>query len=325
LNNQTPFKWGSNDMNTKIPVILDTDIGSDIDDTWALGFLINCPELDLKAVICSSGDTRYRAKLVAKFLTIAGHDSIPIGIGTSFHDNEGPQRAWVKSYDLGSYKGGIVENGADLFIDTIMKSKENAGSGGNTKVIAIGPLTTVAEALRKQPKISLKASFVGMHGSVYKGYGGSEKPSPEYNVVQDIEACRTVFHAPWNKTLAPLDTCGTIMLEGQDYQSIVKAKTPLPKMIIENYRLWSIGSNEWAKIFNKKYKRYQVQSSVLFDTLAVYLAFSEQYVTIEEVPLKVTDKGDTQSDATGEICRCAVGWKNKDAFLRLLVERLTKE
>ena len=38
-----------------IPVIFDTDIGSDIDDTWALGFLLRCPELDVKLVTTDRG------------------------------------------------------------------------------------------------------------------------------------------------------------------------------------------------------------------------------------------------------------------------------
>ena len=52
-------------MNRRIPVILDTDIGNDIDDTWALGQLLNSPELDLKLVLTSTGDTEYRARVAA--------------------------------------------------------------------------------------------------------------------------------------------------------------------------------------------------------------------------------------------------------------------
>jgi len=41
----------------KIPVILDTDIGIDIDDTWALGLLLKCPELDVKLITTTSEDS----------------------------------------------------------------------------------------------------------------------------------------------------------------------------------------------------------------------------------------------------------------------------
>ena len=51
-----------------VPVVLDTDIGDDVDDTWALAYLLRCPELELKLVLTASGDTRYRARLAANAL-----------------------------------------------------------------------------------------------------------------------------------------------------------------------------------------------------------------------------------------------------------------
>jgi len=46
-----------------VPVIFDTDIGSDIDDTWALAFLLRCPELDVGLLTTDRGRPAYRAKL----------------------------------------------------------------------------------------------------------------------------------------------------------------------------------------------------------------------------------------------------------------------
>src|SRR5580693_7162270 len=56
-----------------IPVILATDIGDDIDDTWALGFLLKSPELSLKLVATDYGKAPYRAALLGKFLEKTGH------------------------------------------------------------------------------------------------------------------------------------------------------------------------------------------------------------------------------------------------------------
>jgi hypothetical protein len=79
----------------RIPVILDTDIGTDIDDTWALVMLLNSPELDLRLVVTETGDTTYRAKIVARMLEIAGRTDVPIGIGIPFDDVFDPQAQWV--------------------------------------------------------------------------------------------------------------------------------------------------------------------------------------------------------------------------------------
>ena len=62
-------------------VILDTDIVGDIDDTWALGMLVNSPELNLKLVSTATGNPLLRAKCVAKMLTRLGRTDVPIAIG----------------------------------------------------------------------------------------------------------------------------------------------------------------------------------------------------------------------------------------------------
>ena len=60
-----------------IPVILDTDIGDDFDDTWALLFLLKSPQFDVKLVTTSCGRAEYRAKVIAKLLTVAKRTDIP--------------------------------------------------------------------------------------------------------------------------------------------------------------------------------------------------------------------------------------------------------
>src|SRR5277367_1302026 len=96
----------------KTPVILDTDIGDDIDDTWALALLLKSPELDLKLVVGDYGEAEYRARLLAKLLDRAGRSDVPVGIGLDIAPNGvGRQAAWVKDYDLKSYPGRIYTNG----------------------------------------------------------------------------------------------------------------------------------------------------------------------------------------------------------------------
>jgi len=94
-----------------IPVILDTDIGWDIDDTWALITLLNSPELDIRMVLTSTGNTPLRAKLVAKLLEVAGRTDIPVGIGLHQDDNFNMQDDWVDGYSLRHYPGRIYAEG----------------------------------------------------------------------------------------------------------------------------------------------------------------------------------------------------------------------
>ncbi len=82
-----------------MPVIFDTDIGDDIDDTWALALLLRCPELDVKLVVGDYGKPVYRARLLARMLQTAGRQDIPIGIGVDVNVNEPdvqPQAEWIE-------------------------------------------------------------------------------------------------------------------------------------------------------------------------------------------------------------------------------------
>src|SRR5512138_1386393 len=122
-----------------IPVILDTDIGGDIDDTWALAFLLRCPELDLKLVTTDTGDTGYRARIVARILETAGRTDIPVAPGI-FKGSDGPreaQRPWVESYRLEDYPGKVLPDGVRALVDTLMGSREPV------TLIAIGPAPNI--------------------------------------------------------------------------------------------------------------------------------------------------------------------------------------
>src|SRR3954470_12243654 len=83
----------------KIPVIFDTDIGDDIDDTWALGFLLRCPELDLKLAVGDNGKPQYRARLLAKFLEHAGRTNVAVGVGVDVPKKHNERQAeWIKGF-----------------------------------------------------------------------------------------------------------------------------------------------------------------------------------------------------------------------------------
>lgn len=298
---------------TPISVIYDSDIGDDIDDTWALGLLLSSPEFDVKLVVGDQGRTQYRAKLFAKFLETAGRTDIPVGLGLNVNSTgEGHQAEWVKDYQLSKYPGKIIEDGVQAIIDTIMNSEEPV------TLIAVGPLPNIAEALKREPKIAEKAKFVGMHGSVRLGYDGNKTVSAEYNVIADAKACQTVFSAPWDMTITPLDTCGLVVLKGEHYQKVKTSSNPIAKAIIENYGLWCPKQNYFNKGLCEK------QSSTLFDTVAVYLAMSHEYLKMEELPIVVSDDGFTKIDPNGKSISVATEWKDIEAFYSLLVERLIK-
>jgi len=309
----------------KIPVVFDTDIGDDIDDTWALVLLLQSPELDVKLITTAVGNTSKKAKIVAKILEIAGRTDIPVGIGIRHHKKGHRQDAWVKDYKLSSYPGTIYRDGVQAIIDTIINSPKPI------KVFAVGPLPNIAAALEREPRIVEKAKFVGMHGSVRRGYGDSPEPNAEYNVKAFAKEARKVFTAGWDVTITPLDTCGIIQLKGQKYQKVLKRNSRLTRALIENYRAWykqgMLNKNKdlsQAEVDKRVEEKLNSSSTTLFDTVGIYLAMSTELVQMEKLGIRVSDDGYTRIDNKAKVINCATEWKDLNAFEDLLVDRLTK-
>ena len=290
----------------RIPVILDTDIGDDIDDTWALALMLKSPELDVKLVVGDHGKSLYRAKLIAKLLEAAGRTDVAVGIGLGPEKGSGGQAEWVKDYDLAKYPGTVHKDGVQAIIDTILKSPQPV------TLVAIGPVPNLQAVLKRAPKIADRARFVGMHGSVRKGYGGGKNVAEEYNVKCNPKACQAVFTAAWEMTITPLDTCGLVHLRGAKYAAVRDSTDPLTAALIANYTLW-----------RGKGKPPADASSTLFDTVAVYLAFADALTEIETLGIRVTDAGRTVIDPAAKKMRVATKWKDMPAFEDLLVRRLT--
>ena len=112
-----------------------------------------------------------------------------------------------------------------------------------------------------------------MYGSVRRGYDGSREIAAEWNVKADPAACRAALSAPWEVAITPLDTCGLVQLRGKRFEAVRDSKDPLAVAVMENYRAWLAAQ--------KRESRTLTASSTLFDTVAIYLAFSEKLVKME--------------------------------------------
>jgi len=291
------------------PIILDTDIGGDIDDTWALAFLLKCPELDLKLVVTDFVNNDYRTRIAAKLLDVAGRSDIPVATGISGgkEATTGAQEPWISEYQLEDYPGIVHQDGVNAIIEIIMSSPDPV------TLIAIGPAPNIRTALETEPRIAPRTRFVGMFGSIRKDIFNKEGAIAEWNVLCDIPSAKSVFTAPWlSRTITPLDTCGRVQLRDENYAKILTCPNPLTKAVIENYRLWTAtgGGNP------------DEHSSILYDTVAVYLAFSEARLEIEELGIRVTDDGFTRVDPVAPKWRCATSWLDLPGFEDFLVSRL---
>lgn len=292
----------------RVPVILDTDLGDDIDDTWALGMMLGMPEIDVKLIVTASEDTHKKSALTAAILQDMGRTDIDIGDGVKTSDRELNQGKYIEDFDYKNYPGRVHPDGVGRMIEIIEASDEMI------TICVIGPQTNIKAALERSPDIAKKARIVSMAGSVHIGYNGADKPMPEWNVFRDLDAAKAVFAAPWDITIAPLDICGTLRMKGDDYQAVADSDNSRAVTTIANYAIW------------KNRGQYPAgESSVLYDTVAVYLCVDDALCEMETINLRLGDKGETIPDENGRPVRCALKWKDEAAFKELLVNALTKE
>jgi len=301
-----------------IPVILDTDPGTDIDDTWALLYLLRCPELDLRLVTTATGDTTYRARLTARLLESAGRADVAVGIGRPGGQYDCTLQPWAAGYDLAGYPGAVHASAAEAIVRTIMDSP------APVTVIGIAPLTNIGDALLLEPRIATKARFVGMHGSIARTFDGAEGAIAEWNVLKDVPAAQRVFEAPWDKTITPLDTCGRVRLSGEQLRRLECASGADSGLaaLVDCYRVWRDFYGPESMVSGWLKGQPQQHTSILYDCEAVYLAFCRTGLRMEELNLRVTDDGFLRQEACGQPVHCALDWLDLPAFREHLMQRL---
>jgi inosine-uridine nucleoside N-ribohydrolase len=126
-------------------VIFDTDIGDDIDDVFALGLVLNSPELNVLGVTSAWGDTELRARLLQRFLHETGHVNIPVSVGrrtTPAANAPFTQAAWAQRMPPPK---SPLPNAVDFTLDQIRKYP------GEITLISVTPLTNICDLLDRDP------------------------------------------------------------------------------------------------------------------------------------------------------------------------------
>lgn len=221
---------GSIAVAQRTPIVLDTDIGSDIDDAFAVAMILQSKQLDLKAVTTVSGDTQARARIVAKMLTEGGKPSIPVAAGAPDQKPAFAQARWAEGF-----------TGPDLVAESAVDLLKQAIDSENNRmvVVAIGPLTNVAALLRQHPEERGRIrEIVLMGGSIAHGYTPGSGATAEYNIAADPAAARSVFSSGVPIRMAPLDVTAGLQLDETQRQKIFGQHTAITDALQSLYRLW---------------------------------------------------------------------------------------
>ena len=313
----------------QIPVIIDTDLGDDIDDTWALAYALRCPELTVQFVLTAGhGQHEERARIAAKLLAAAGTDETPIGLGCdrvlpSASNHYMFQEGWAEDSDASRR---AIDDGVGFMIALINKATSPI------TILAIGAMDNIAAALSRDPGIAARCHLVTMLGSVYRGYDGpngqAQERNIEFNVRENPAACRTVLAAPWlSRTMAPLDTATLVRLRGEPFARLLSAPAPLPRAVAAASEFWYNNLPAARRERLRLGQRHETNTSCLYDLVAVHLccgAAARTLLKVEPVRLSVTDEGWTipTLDDNAPSIDVALDWYDLNAFCERVVSRL---
>ena len=201
-------------MEQKYRILIDTDIGGDVDDALALAMALNTPEIEIVGITNVYLANAWRAGVTKELLRVYGCGEIPVCTGA-----EKPLIGWWdenripnSSPDYGEYRGEKLPHAADFII---RKAEEIDG----LILLAIGPLTNVGIALAKAPHIAKRLKIYMMGGQLNKAH-------PEWNIVCDPEATRIVFESGADITMVGLDVTNRCQFTKDEVDEVHFAGNP---------------------------------------------------------------------------------------------------
>jgi inosine-uridine nucleoside N-ribohydrolase len=215
-------------------VVLDTDIGTDIDDAWALAYVINSPTLEVLGVTVSDADTAARARVACKLLHRAGRTDVPVAVGRATAavppDRYDYQFTWAE--DFTAYRP-VATPAADFLADLVRRNP------GRLTLVAVGPLQNLGDLFTKHPDVRrLVERVVLMSGSIGAN-AWSPRAVAEWNVKLAVAEARVVYESGLPITIVPLDSTSYVRLEDRERRDLEKAGTPLVRALESLLRLWT--------------------------------------------------------------------------------------
>jgi len=305
-------------------IIIDTDPGQD--DAVAILLALASPdEIEVLGITAVAGNvplslTEKNARIVCE---LAGRPDIPVYAGcdrplkrklvTAEHVHG---KTGLDGPELPEPKIKLQEkHGVDFIIDTILQEPENSIS-----LCPLGPLTNIASAILKQPKIVSRIKKIVLMGGAYFEVGNIT-PAAEFNIFVDPDAAKIVFEAGIDMVVMPLDVTHKALVTEKRNEAFRQLKSPVGIAVAE--------MTDFFERFDKE--KYGSSGAPLHDPcVTAYLIdpkiFSGKNINVEIETKSELTLGMTVADWWGVTDRKAntffVGDLDSDKFFSLLTERL---
>ncbi len=305
-------------------IIIDTDPGQD--DAVAILLALASPdEIEVLGITAVAGNvplslTERNARIVCE---LAGRPDIAVYAGC-----DRPLRRKLVTAEHVHGKTGLdgpelpepkiklqEKHGVDFIIDTILQEPENSVS-----LCPLGPLTNIASAILKQPKIVSRIKQIVLMGGAYFEVGNIT-PTAEFNIFVDPDAAKIVFEAGIDMVVMPLDVTHKALVTGERNEAFRRLKSPVGIAVAE--------MTDFFERFDKE--KYGSSGAPLHDPcVTAYLInpkiFSGKKINVEIETKSELTLGMTVADWWGVTDRKAnaffVGDLDSEKFFNLLTERL---
>jgi inosine-uridine nucleoside N-ribohydrolase len=287
-------------------VIIDTDIGDDIDDAFALALALRSPELQIIGITTTFGDAETRAKLVDRFLAEVGRPDIPVAAGAPTASRG---TFTQRRYAEGGHDAKPSHPDAVAFVLEQIRRYP-----GQVTLIAIGPLMNVGAAIDKDAATFRKLKrVVMMGGSIKRGYGDlgfgpPRPPQPEWNILNDIPSAQKLFASGVPLFVMPLDST-QLKLDEVKRNFLFSQGTPLTDSLTLLYHQWG------------------QETPTLFDPMTIAFLVNPALCPVQPMRIRVDEKGFTRVDLgspsalnvpNAQVCLDS----SPDSFFHFLLPRL---
>jgi purine nucleosidase len=286
-------------------IIIDTDIGDDIDDAFAVDLALVSPELNLLGISSAWGDTALRSRMLDRMTCEIGRTDIPIQTGIPTKSSSAfSQAPWAKE--------GIERRHGDAVSFLLEQIKQYPGE---VTVLALGPLTNIGAAIDRDPTTFRKLKrVVLMGGSIYRGYGDTEYVAPhgpdaEYNIAMDPTAAQKLFRSGVPIYMMPLDST-QLKFDEVKRALLASISTPMTNSL-------QVLTAEWARATNQV-------TPTMFDAIAAGYAVDPTTCPTKPLHIDVDKDGFTRitpGTPNAQVCL----EPKEEAFFKLLIPRLLNQ
>lgn len=283
-------------------IIIDTDVGDDVDDAFALALAVKSPELQVLGIMTAFGDTEMRAKVVDRFLGEVGRSEIPVLAGKpATTNNPMSQRKYGEG---GHFAKASHGDAVEFLFDQIRKYP------GEITLIAIGPLVNVGAAIDKDAATFRKLKrVVLMGGSVRRGYGdlgynAPVPPMPEWNILNDVASAQKLFAAGVPLYVMPLDST-QLKLDEVKRAFLFSRGTAVTDSLAIQYHLWG------------------QETPTLFDPMTLAFALKPELCPVTPLHIRVDEKGFTREEPgtpNAQVCLDS----NAEDFFKFYLKRVAQ-